>query len=66
MIFQMCQAMEFRHLPMPGGLFSQHPGLLDAFRYMWSEQAAYDRAKRAKEKNAKMGPQPKNPGTPRR
>lgn len=54
-IFQTCQAMEFKHLPMSGGLFAQHPGLLDAFRYIWTEQAAADRAKRAKEKAAKMG-----------
>jgi hypothetical protein len=54
--------MEFRHLPMPGGLFAQHPGLLDAFRYIWSEQAAEDRRRKAKEKNAKRGktPIPKN------
>jgi hypothetical protein len=62
----MCQAMEFRHLPMPGGLFAQNPGLLDAFRYIWGAQAAEDRKKKAKEKNARMGPVPKNAGNPPR
>jgi hypothetical protein len=58
--------MEFRHLPMPGGLFAQNPGLLDAFRYIWSEQAKEDKKKQEREKNAKMGPRPKNAGDPPR
>jgi len=60
-IFMTCQAMDFKHLPMPGGLFAQNPGLLEAFQYIWQEQSKAEAAKKKAEQNAKMGPQSRRP-----
>ena len=53
--------MDFKHLPMPGGLFAQNPGLLDAFRYIWNEQAQEEKKKKAaKDRTTGKTPMPRN------
>lgn len=52
----MCASMKWAHLPVAGGLYDQHPVLLERFRYIFSEQAKYDEEKRkADERKQKQG-----------
>jgi hypothetical protein len=44
--------MQWAHLPLPGGLYAQHPKLIDQFRHIFREKAAYEEKKR-KEDEAK-------------
>lgn len=37
-LFNLAQAFSFKHLPEPGGLYQQHPDILDRFLYILSEQ----------------------------
>lgn len=45
----MCAAMKWAHLPVAGGLYDQHPLLMDRFAYIFSEQAKHEEAQRKKE-----------------
>jgi len=36
-LFAMCKAMKWAHMPVPGGLFDQHPILLDQWSVIFSE-----------------------------
>jgi hypothetical protein len=44
--------MQWAHLPLSGGLYAQHPKLIDQFRFIFREKAAYEEKKR-KEDEAK-------------
>jgi hypothetical protein len=55
-----CQAFEFKHLPMPGGIFDQHPGMLDRFIYILGEQAKHREREENERKRGQLGPRPKN------
>lgn len=37
-LFAICTAMKWSHLPWPGGLYDQHPKLLDDWVYIFQEQ----------------------------
>jgi hypothetical protein len=39
--------MQWNHLPMPGGLYDQHPELLDRFMYIFQERNKEERKKNA-------------------
>lgn len=47
--------MKWTHLPVAGGLYDQHPKLIDDFELIMGVEAMVEKRKRAKEKNAKMG-----------
>jgi len=44
--------MQWNHLPLPGGLYDQHPKFIDQIRYIFREKAAYEEKQR-KEDEAK-------------
>jgi len=47
--------MKWSHLPVEGGLYDQHPKLLDDFQIIMATEASVERKRRAREKNQKMG-----------
>ena len=57
----MCQAMGFKHLPMAGGIFDQHPLLMDRFMHIFSEIRKEEERKEAEKNRRQGGPTPKNP-----
>jgi hypothetical protein len=59
-LFSLCEGMKWNHLPMAGGLYDQHPGLLDRFYYILAERAKHEAAEQAKKKNdmGAHGPKP--------
>lgn len=38
-LFLICRAMEWNHLPAPGGLYDQDPKLLSDFQVLWGLEA---------------------------
>jgi hypothetical protein len=52
--------MKWNHLPEAGGLYDQHPDLLDGFQYIFGAQAEYEAAERKKEEG--KGKRGKSPG----
>ena len=57
-MFVLCEGMKWAHLPVAGGLYDQHPDLLDAFRLIFSVRAKHDAEEREKEeadRKRKMG-----------
>lgn len=54
-LFHLCDNMRWNHLPEPGGLYAQHPDLLDQFSYIFAERSKYEaeqQKKREKEQEA--------------
>lgn len=49
-LFQMCKAMNWAHLPVTGGIYDQHPQLMDDFMYIFNKQAEWDELERKREK----------------
>lgn len=65
-MFQICEAMKWSHLPLPGGLYAQDPDLLDGFLIIFSERVKHDAAeqkKRDAEMNRGKGPKPTSRGS---
>lgn len=58
-----CQAFEFKHLPVAGGIFDQHPIFLERAIYIMQEQQAHDKREEAAKKRKKMGG--RNSGPPK-
>lgn len=52
-LFAMCDAMGFSVLPVAGGLYDQHPDLLEQWAVIFSRKNAHERQE-AKEREAKM------------
>lgn len=53
-MFAMCEQMKWAHLPVAGGLYDQHPVLLEQWRYIFGvrnehEQKKMDEQKREQE-----------------
>jgi len=48
-MFVLCEGMKWSHLPVAGGLYDQHPDLLDAFRIIFGIRARHDEEQRQKE-----------------
>lgn len=49
-LFSMCRAMKWAHLPVAGGIYDQHPQLLDEFMYIFRKQSEWDELERKREK----------------
>jgi hypothetical protein len=48
-LFGICEAMKWNHLPVSGGLYAQHPDLLDDFALIFQVRAAHEEAERKKQ-----------------
>lgn len=57
-MFTLCSAFEFKHLPVAGGIYDQHPVLLQKFLYIMEQQRQQE--KREEAKKTKGGPTPRN------
>jgi hypothetical protein len=42
-MFSLCEGMNWSHLPVAGGLYDQHPDLLDAWRYIFGVRAEHEK-----------------------
>lgn len=51
------EGMKWSHLPLPGGLYAQHPQLLDEIEYIFQERGKAQEKKRKEDekKNARRG-----------
>lgn len=50
--------MKWNHLPVAGGVYDQHPDLMDKFHYIFVKRADHEDKQRKKdeqERNRKMG-----------
>lgn len=48
--------MKFTHLPVDGGLYDQHPVLLEKWQYIFAEKGKYEKQQQKKqEQEAKRG-----------
>ena len=54
-MFQVCEAMNWAHLPVAGGIYDQSSDLLDGFLIIFSERAKFDaeEAKKQERENAR-------------
>ncbi len=43
-LFAMCDAMKWSHLPVAGGLYDQHPRLLEEFMFIFAERGDHERS----------------------
>jgi len=48
-MFVLCEGMKWAHLPVAGGLYDQHPDLMDAFRIIFAARAKHDAEEREKD-----------------
>ena len=55
-LFNMCQAFGFKHLPEAGGLYDQHPDLMDRFMFILAAQQEQREREEAAER--RKGPKP--------
>lgn len=55
------EAMKWNHLPVDGGLYAQHPKLLDRFYYILAERSKQEELDRQK-KEAETGRRGRAPG----
>lgn len=46
--------MKWNHLPVRGGVYDQHPQLLEEWDIIWQAQAAHDKAEEAKQRQQTM------------
>lgn len=63
-LFSLCENMKWNHLPEAGGLYDQHPDLLDQFQYIFAARAEYQEKERKRDEAERQ--RKKNPGTRRR
>lgn len=57
-LWTMCAVMEFSVLPNDGGLYDQHPIMLDHWAIIWDKKAKHDKReqqKRERDAKAKKG-----------
>lgn len=54
-MFQLCEAMNWCHLPVAGGLYDQSSDLLDGFLIIFSERGKYEEEEERKRKNEERG-----------
>lgn len=47
----MCEALKWTHLPVDGGLYDQHPQLLEEWRYIFAVRSEYERNEQSKREN---------------
>ena len=75
-MYALAKSMKFNHLPDEGGLYDQHPKLLEDWRYIMAEENKHEKAKRdeeEKKRESEMGrhkpprtPSPRKPAPRRR
>lgn len=65
-MFWLCESMKWNHLPVAGGIYDQHPGLLEKWEFMFSERAKYEREQEEKEKAKRQNEQRRAMNTRRR
>ncbi len=65
-LFIICEAMNWAHLPEPGGLYQQNPLLLERWEYIFLERAAAEEEKRKKEERERKNKAGNKLGTGRR
>jgi hypothetical protein len=57
-MFMICERMKWAHLPEAGGIYDQHPDLLDAFLIIFHERSEFEaeeESKRQAESKRGMG-----------
>lgn len=52
-LFMICEAMNWAHLPVAGGLYDQHPQLMEEWEYIFIRRSEHDRAVAAKKERDK-------------
>lgn len=57
--------MKWNHLPVEGGLYDQHPKLLEEFRYIFATRNEYEREQEAKRESQSKSKGGKQNGPPR-
>jgi len=57
-MFFLCENMKWAHLPEPGGIYNQHPDLVDGFEILFLERSKYQSEKEKEEerKNRQRNP----------
>lgn len=58
-LFGLCEAMKWAHLPVDGGLYDQHPDLLEQWRQIFAARAeheAEEERRREMERSKKSAP----------
>lgn len=49
-LFSICQAMKWAHLPVAGGIYDQHPDMMDQFMYIFRKKAEWEEQERKRDK----------------
>lgn len=49
-LFSLCSNMKWSHLPLPGGIYAQHPQLLVEFGIIFDEKNTYEAQQMAEQK----------------
>jgi hypothetical protein len=58
-LFSLCEAMQWAHLPVAGGIYDQHPELLEQWKVIFEERGKYEQEKESNK--GKSPPVPHNP-----
>jgi hypothetical protein len=58
-LFSICEALKWNHLPNEGGIYDQHPDLLDQWQVVWQERAKYESEQERKSKAQQRKPRPR-------
>lgn len=58
--------MEFRHLPVAGGIYDQHPVFIESMMLLLSERGIYEREKQKREEEKHKQGGGRMPSHPRR
>jgi hypothetical protein len=53
-MFVLCEGMKWSHLPVAGGIYDQHPDLIDGFRIIFAARGEHE-AEEAKKRENEMG-----------
>lgn len=56
-LYGMSKVMKFSHLPVAGGLYDQHPKLIEQWEQIMQAEAEADEKKRKEDERKQMGPQ---------
>lgn len=57
-LFIICEGMSWTHLPCAGGLYDQHPVLLDRWVYIFAARADFENREETKKKAKEKTKQP--------
>lgn len=65
-MFQLCEAMKWAHLPNAGGIYDQHPDLLDGFQIIFYERSKHEAEEEQKRNRSSNRGASRTPGRRRR